>query len=185
MSISPETDPSKPADSAQPEQASSDAQKPASRDASPHHGKDARDARDARSPSRPRSRSSRDSGSYRDSRGGPVDGTIHIAATFNNTLSTFVDNQDNTQAWANAGEENRGAKRSTPYAASGVAKRLVQRVKDKNLRISRVNIVVKGAGRGSIDAFLKEIHRHFEICSIEDRTPLPHNGCRPPKKRRV
>lgn len=174
MSHSPETD------NAPAPQAPSEAAVVSSAAADSSPRKDHRDSRGGRS-RRPGSRD----GTYRESRGGPVDGTVYIYATFNNTLSTFVDSQGNTKAWANAGEDNRGAKRSTPYAASGVAKRLVQRVKDKNLRVSRVNVIVKGAGRGSIDSFLKELHRSFEICMLEDRTPLPHNGCRPPKKRRV
>lgn len=174
MSYSPETGPA--ITPAAPAEVASGAN-PAASDSAARKDRDPRGGRSRRPGSR--------EGTYRESRGGPVDGIVYIYATFNNTLSTFVDSQGNTKAWANAGEDNRGAKRSTPYAASGVAKRLVQRVKDKNLRVSRVNVIVKGAGRGSIDAFLKELHRTFEICMLEDRTPLPHNGCRPPKKRRV
>ena len=132
-----------------------------------------------------RSPSGRSSASVgRDTGRSHAEGTFHITATYNNLQSCFVDNAGNTVAWASAGEDNRGAKRATPYAAAGVAKKLVGRLKEKLPKLQRAKAIVRGAGQGSIDACLKELHRHYDLCSLENRTPLPHNGCRPPKEKR-
>jgi small subunit ribosomal protein S11 len=113
-----------------------------------------------------------------------VDGIAHIHASFNNTIITITDRQGNALAWATAGGSGfRGSRKSTPFAAQVAAERagkMVQEMGMKNLEVS-----VKGPGPGRESAVRALNAQGFKITSIADVTPIPHNGCRPPKKRRV
>ncbi len=113
-----------------------------------------------------------------------VDGVAHIHASFNNTIITITDRQGNTLAWATAGGSGfRGSRKSTPFAAQVAADRAGQVVKDFGMK--NMEVLVKGPGPGR-DSAVRALHNAgFKIMSISDVTPIPHNGCRPPKKRRV
>ena len=112
------------------------------------------------------------------------DGVAHIHATFNNTIITITDRQGNTLSWATAGGSGfRGSRKSTPFAAQVAAERaglVAQEMGMKNLEV-----MVKGPGPGRDSAVRSLNAIGFKISRIDDVTPIPHNGCRPPKKRRV
>ncbi len=111
-------------------------------------------------------------------------GRAYILATFNNTIVTITDMYGNTLCWSSAGKSGfRGSKKSTPYAAQLAAERAGKEAYDMGLR--RVDVVVKGPGSGREAAIRALATAGLEIHSILDKTPIPHNGCRPPKRRRV
>ena len=113
-----------------------------------------------------------------------ADGVVHIHASFNNTIITITDRQGNALGWATAGGSGfRGSRKSTPFAAQVAADRVGQAVKEFGLKNLDVN--VKGPGPGRESAVRALNNAGFKITSITDVTPIPHNGCRPPKKRRV
>jgi small subunit ribosomal protein S11 len=113
-----------------------------------------------------------------------ADGIAHIHASFNNTIITITDRQGNSLGWATAGGSGfRGSRKSTPFAAQVAADRVGQAVKEFGLKNLDVN--VKGPGPGRESAVRALNNAGFKITSITDVTPIPHNGCRPPKKRRV
>jgi small subunit ribosomal protein S11 len=113
-----------------------------------------------------------------------ADGVAHVHASFNNTIITITDRQGNTLAWATSGGSGfRGSRKSTPFAAQVAADRAGQAVKEFGVRNLDVN--VKGPGPGRESAVRALNNAGFKITSITDVTPIPHNGCRPPKKRRV
>ncbi len=109
---------------------------------------------------------------------------MYIQATFNNTIVTITDRMGNALSWASAGSLGfRGAKKSTPYAAQMTAEAAVTRAKEYGL--SEVNVFVKGPGVGGESAIRSLGALGLRVRSIQDVTPIPHNGCRPQKKRRV
>ena len=113
-----------------------------------------------------------------------ADGVAHVHASFNNTIITITDRQGNALGWATAGGSGfRGSRKSTPFAAQVAADRVGQAVKEYGLKNLDVN--VKGPGPGRESAVRALNNAGFKITSITDVTPIPHNGCRPPKKRRV
>jgi small subunit ribosomal protein S11 len=111
-------------------------------------------------------------------------GTAHIKSSFNNTIITFTDQQGNTIAWASAGNVGfKGSRKSTPFAAQLAAETAARRAMEHGMR--RVDVVVKGPGSGRETAIRTIQHTGIEVVGIKDVTPIPHNGCRPPKRRRV
>jgi small subunit ribosomal protein S11 len=111
-------------------------------------------------------------------------GTAHIKSSFNNTIITFTDQQGNTIAWASAGNVGfKGSRKSTPFAAQLVAETAARRAMEHGMR--RVDVVVKGPGSGRETAIRTIQNTGIEVVGIKDVTPIPHNGCRPPKRRRV
>jgi small subunit ribosomal protein S11 len=113
-----------------------------------------------------------------------VDGVAHIHASFNNTIITITDRQGNSLCWATAGGSGfRGSRKSTPFAAQVAAERAVNQSQDYGLK--SVDVFVKGPGPGRESAVRSLNAAGLKINSITDVTPIPHNGCRPPKKRRV
>ena len=113
-----------------------------------------------------------------------VDGIAHIHASFNNTIVTITDRQGNALAWATAGGSGfRGSRKSTPFAAQAAAERVAAVVKDMGMK--NVEVCVNGPGPGRESAIRALNANGFVITSITDVTPIPHNGCRPPKRRRV
>lgn len=113
-----------------------------------------------------------------------VDGIAHVHASFNNTIITISDRQGNALAWATAGGSGfRGSRKSTPFAAQVAAERVGEMVKEFGMKNLEVEIKGPGPGRESAVRALNNIG--FRITNITDVTPIPHNGCRPPKKRRV
>ncbi len=113
-----------------------------------------------------------------------ANGIAHIHTSFNNTIITITDRQGNALGWATAGGSGfRGSRKSTPFAAQVAADRVGQAVKEFGLKNLDVN--VKGPGPGRESAVRALNNAGFKIASITDVTPIPHNGCRPPKKRRV
>ena len=113
-----------------------------------------------------------------------VDGLAHIYASFNNTLITISDRQGNVISWATAGGSGfRGSRKSTPYAAQVAAETAADRASEYGLK--NIEVFVKGPGPGRESAVRALNAKGFRISNITDVTPLPHNGCRPPKKRRV
>ncbi|MCC6302705.1 MAG: 30S ribosomal protein S11 [Gammaproteobacteria bacterium] len=113
-----------------------------------------------------------------------VDGVAHVHASFNNTIVTITDMQGNTLAWVSAGASGfKGSRKSTPFAAQVAAERAGEKVKEFGLK--NLEVQVKGPGPGR-DSAVRALHSAgFKISNISDVTPIPHNGCRPPKKRRV
>ncbi|WP_457675218.1 30S ribosomal protein S11 [Thiolapillus sp.] len=112
------------------------------------------------------------------------DGIAHIHASFNNTIITITDRQGNALCWATSGGSGfRGSRKSTPFAAQVAADRAGQMAKEYGVKNLDVN--VKGPGPGRDSAVRALNNAGFKITSITDVTPIPHNGCRPPKKRRV
>ncbi|MFQ5470639.1 MAG: 30S ribosomal protein S11 [Gammaproteobacteria bacterium] len=113
-----------------------------------------------------------------------VDGVAHIHASFNNTIITITDRQGNTLAWSSAGASGfKGSRKSTPFAAQIAAEKAGNVVKEFGMK--NMDVLVKGPGPGR-DSAVRAFHTAgFKITSISDVTPIPHNGCRPPKKRRV
>ncbi|MGB5299976.1 MAG: 30S ribosomal protein S11 [Thiogranum sp.] len=113
-----------------------------------------------------------------------VDGIAHIHASFNNTIVTITDRQGNALGWATSGGSGfRGSRKSTPFAAQVAAERAGEMVKDYGLK--NLEVEVKGPGPGRESAVRALNNAGFRITNITDVTPIPHNGCRPPKKRRV
>lgn len=112
------------------------------------------------------------------------EGKIYISVSYNNTLITLTDPEGKTLAWSSAGNIGfKGTKKATPFAASKVAEDISQ--KAKKLGINKIEILVKGIGSGRESAIRSLATYGIEIESIKDVTPIPHNGCRPPKVRRV
>ncbi len=112
------------------------------------------------------------------------EGRVYIVATYNNTIITLTDSQGNVLTWASAGNIGfKGTKKATPFAASKVAEALSQRA--KKLGIEKIQVLIKGVGSGRESALRSLAARGLDITSIKDITPVPHNGCRPPKVRRV
>lgn len=113
-----------------------------------------------------------------------VDGIVHIYASFNNTIITISDRQGNTLCWATSGGSGfRGSRKSTPFAAQVAAQSAGERAQEYGLKNLEVNIKGPGPGRESAVRALNALG--FKITNITDVTPVPHNGCRPPKRRRV
>ena len=113
-----------------------------------------------------------------------TDGVAHVHASFNNTIITITDRQGNALCWATSGGSGfRGSRKSTPFAAQVAADRAGQMATDYGVKNLDVN--VKGPGPGRESAVRALNNAGFKITSISDVTPIPHNGCRPPKKRRV
>ena len=111
-------------------------------------------------------------------------GTAHIQSTFNNTIVTITDAQGNAISWASAGELGfKGSRKSTPFAAGQVAETAAKAAMEHGLR--QVEVFVKGPGSGREAAIRALQAAGLEVNSIKDVTPIPHNGCRPPKRRRV
>jgi len=112
------------------------------------------------------------------------EGNIYIASSYNNTLITLTDPQGNVLTWVSAGSIGfKGTKKATAFAASKVAEAVCSAA--KKLKIEKVKVFVKGVGSGR-DSAVRSLASHgLEIVSIKDITPIPHNGCRPPKVRRV
>ena len=113
-----------------------------------------------------------------------TDGIAHIHASFNNTIISITDRQGNALGWATAGGSGfRGSRKSTPFAAQVAADRVGQAVKEYGLK--NLDVKVNGPGPGRESAVRALNNAGYKITSIVDVTPIPHNGCRPPKKRRV
>tara|TARA_Y100001935_G_C17311802_1_gene517291 strand:- start:30007 stop:30390 length:384 start_codon:yes stop_codon:yes gene_type:complete len=113
-----------------------------------------------------------------------TDGVAHVYASFNNTIITITDRQGNALCWTTAGGSGfRGSRKSTPFAAQVAADRCGEMAKEFGVKSLDVNIKGPGPGRESAVRALNNCG--FKITSINDVTPIPHNGCRPPKKRRV
>ncbi len=110
-------------------------------------------------------------------------GIAHIKATFNNTIVTFTDVKGNVVSWASAGASFKGSRKSTPFAAQMAAESAAKRAQDSGMRT--VGIFVKGPGSGREAAMRAINNAGFKVTFIRDITPIPHNGCRPPKRRRV
>ena len=111
-------------------------------------------------------------------------GICHVQATFNNTIVTFTDPIGNVLAWSSSGSLGfRGSRKGTPFAAQQASLTAANKAKESGLRSVEVRVSGPGAGRESAVRALSTVG--IEVRSIKDRTPIPHNGCRPPKKRRV
>ncbi len=111
-------------------------------------------------------------------------GLVHIDATFNNTIITFTDTHGNAVSWASAGQSGfKGSRKSTPFAAQVAAESAARKAQDNGMRT--VGIYVKGPGSGREQAMRAVANAGMRIAFIRDITPIPHNGCRPPKRRRV
>ena len=111
-------------------------------------------------------------------------GVAHVNASFNNTMITITDDQGNTIAWSSAGALGfKGSRKSTPYAAQVAADSAAKKASEHGVKILEVEVKGPGAGRESALRALQAAG--FTITSIRDVTPIPHNGCRPPKRRRV
>ena len=113
------------------------------------------------------------------------EGVAHIHASFNNTIVTITDRQGNALAWATSGGQGfRGSRKSTPFAAQ-VAAEVAGKAAQETYGVKNVDVLVKGPGPGRESAVRALGALGYKINSISDVTPIPHNGCRPPKKRRV
>ncbi len=113
-----------------------------------------------------------------------VDGVAHIQASFNNTIITISDRQGNVLCWSTAGGSGfKGSRKSTPFAAQVAAEKAVTAAQEYGLK--SVDVFVKGPGPGRDSAVRALNAAGLRINSISDVTPIPHNGCRPPKRRRV
>ena len=112
------------------------------------------------------------------------EGVVHIQATFNNTIITISDPQGNTMAWSSAGSHGfKGSRKSTPFAAQIAAQEVCKKAQEQGLKSAFAYIKGPGSGRESA---LRAINASgIRITGIKDVTPIPHNGCRPPKRRRV
>jgi len=112
------------------------------------------------------------------------EGIAYVTATFNNTLVTITDSKGNTVAWGSAGKSGfKGSKKSTSFAATVAAEQCAREA--VGLGVRRVHVRVQGPGSGRESAIQALATAGLQIASIRDVTPIPHNGCRPPKKRRV
>ena len=111
-------------------------------------------------------------------------GRVYVQATYNNTIVTITDQQGNVIAWSSAGKKGfKGPKKSTPYAAGVIARAAVEKAREYNLR--EVDVFLKGVGSGRESA-VRALHANgLEVLTIKDITPIPHNGPRPKKPRRV
>ena len=113
-----------------------------------------------------------------------AEGQAFIKATFNNTIISLTDNYGNVISWATAGRVGfKGARKNTPYAAQSAAKSAAKEAMDLGLR--KISVMVKGPGSGREAAIRSLQAAGLEVTAIKDVTPIPHNGCRPPKRRRV
>lgn len=113
-----------------------------------------------------------------------AEGVVHIKSTFNNTIITIADGGGNALAWASAGGQGfRGSRKSTPFAAQTAAEQVARKVIDQGMR--KVDVLVKGPGSGREAAIRALQAAGLEVSVIRDVTPIPHNGPRPPKRRRV
>lgn len=111
-------------------------------------------------------------------------GAAHIQSTFNNTIVTITDMNGNAVSWASAGEMGfRGSRKSTPFAAATAAETAAKAAMEHGMKY--VEVYVKGPGSGRESAIRALQTAGLEVCLIKDVTPIPHNGCRPPKRRRV
>ena len=111
-------------------------------------------------------------------------GVAHIKSSFNNTIITFTDQQGNTLSWASSGNVGfKGSRKSTPFAAQLAAEAAAKRASEHGVR--KVDVMVKGPGSGRETAIRSIQNAGIEVTGIKDVTPVPHNGCRPPKRRRV
>lgn len=111
-------------------------------------------------------------------------GTVHIQSTFNNTIVTVADMQGNAISWASAGEMGfKGSKKSTPFAAQTAAETAAKAAMEHGLKTVEVYVKGPGSGRESAIRALETVG--LQVTLIKDVTPIPHNGCRPPKRRRV
>jgi small subunit ribosomal protein S11 len=113
-----------------------------------------------------------------------TDGVVHIKSTFNNTIITVTDKKGNVVSWASSGTVGfKGSRKGTPFAAQSAAENVGKEVKAMGLR--NIDIMVKGPGGGRESAIRSLQAQGFQIRTIKDVTPIPHNGCRPKKRRRV
>jgi small subunit ribosomal protein S11 len=113
-----------------------------------------------------------------------VDGVAHVHASFNNTIITITDRQGNALSWATAGGCGfRGSRKSTPFAAQVAAEKAGEVARDFGMK--NLDVEIKGPGPGRESAVRALNNLGFKITNISDVTPIPHNGCRPPKRRRV
>lgn len=113
-----------------------------------------------------------------------TEGVAHIQSTFNNTIITITDMTGNVISWSSAGLQGfKGSRKSTPFAAQMAAEDAVRKAKDQGMR--RVQVYIKGPGAGRESALRSLQLAGLTITLIRDITPVPHNGCRPPKRRRV
>lgn len=113
-----------------------------------------------------------------------ISGVAHISATFNNTLITITDVQGNAIAWSSAGSQGfKGSRKSTPYAAQMAGEDAGRKAAEHGMKTLEVEVRGPGSGRESALRALQAVG--FTITTIRDVTPIPHNGCRPPKRRRV
>jgi small subunit ribosomal protein S11 len=111
-------------------------------------------------------------------------GVAHVAATFNNTMITITDAQGNTIAWSSAGAQGfKGSRKSTPYAAQVAAEDAGKKAREHGMETLEIEVNGPGSGRESALRALQTVG--FAVTSIRDTTPIPHNGCRPRKRRRV
>ena len=111
-------------------------------------------------------------------------GVAHIKSSFNNTIVTFTDQEGNTISWATAGNVGfKGSRKSTPFAAQLAAEAAAKRAMEHGMR--KVDVLVKGPGSGRETAIRSLQNAGLEVSGIKDVTPIPHNGCRPKKRRRV
>jgi small subunit ribosomal protein S11 len=111
-------------------------------------------------------------------------GVAHVAATFNNTMITITDAQGNTIAWSSSGSQGfKGSRKSTPYAAQVAAEDAGRKAREHGMETLEIEVNGPGSGRESALRALQAVG--FQISAIRDTTPVPHNGCRPRKRRRV
>ena len=128
--------------------------------------------------------SRRKDGKRRRERRTVAEGIAHIQSTFNNTVITITDMGGNAQAWASSGGQGfRGSRKGTPFAAQTAAEQVARKVMDQGMR--KVDVLVKGPGSGREAAIRALQSAGLEVSMIRDVTPIPHNGPRPPKRRRV
>jgi small subunit ribosomal protein S11 len=128
-------------------------------------------------------RPARKAGKRKEKKNIPV-GVAHIQATFNNTIISFTDQKGNVVSWASSGMAGfKGSRKSTPFAAQLAAESAARKAQEQGMRT--VGVLVKGPGSGR-EAAMRAINKvGFQVTYIRDITPIPHNGCRPPKRRRV
>ena len=113
-----------------------------------------------------------------------AEGVVHVSATFNNTTITITDSHGNTVAWGSSGKAGfKGSKKSTPFAATVASEQAAKEA--YGLGVRRVHVRVQGPGSGRESAIQALAAAGLTVKSIRDVTPIPHNGCRPPKRRRV
>ena len=136
------------------------------------------------SPAAAASAPAKSSGARRGKKVVESEGIVHISATFNNLLITITDMRGNALVWGSAGKAGfKGSKKSTPFAATVAAENCAREAMNMGLR--RVHVRVQGPGSGRESAIQALASAGLKVASIRDVTPIPHNGCRPPKKRRV